>query len=257
MPWPAQFLAAQSSWKKPMCECIRFYAAVFIVLLLTPLAALGSGGVSSGLEKQLGQLQKKYQQLRSLEFVFYQSTQTGGRIKQGSGSAVFFRPVAPGKPAGSHQGVMRWNYTEPTEQTIINDGKTLSIYTPQDKQLIISPAQDMESDVTYAIFTGTKSLGEEFEISPADKNFTLSDSPAGVEAAVLTPRQPHPQVKRVQLWFSRDLIIQRLLMEDHFGALTELTFSRVRLNTLPQGDEQQLRSLLELDVAPGTETIRQ
>lgn len=240
-----------------MCEWARLGIAVLVVMLLTPLVAFGADGSSLRLEQRLGELQKKYQQLRSLEFVFSQATQTGSRIKQGAGTAVFFRPQTPGKSAGTPQGIMRWNYTEPTVQTIINDGKTLSIYTPQDKQLIVSPAQDMESDVTYAIFTGTKSLVDEFEISPADTHFVLSEPPAGIEAAVLTPRQPHPQVKRVQLWFGRDLVLQRLIMEDHFGVLTELTFSRVRLNTLPQGDAQQVRSLLELDVAPGTETIRQ
>ncbi len=241
-----------------MSEWVRLCAAALVVVLLGPLVVFASGGSSQRLEQRLGELQKKYQQLRSLEFAFSQSTQTGGRVKQGAGSAVFFRPQASGKLAGTPpQGIMRWNYTEPAAQTIVNDGKTLSIYTPQDKQLIVTPAQDMESDVTYAIFTGTKSLAEEFEIAPADTNFTLSDPPTGVEAAVLTPRQPHPQVKRVQLWFGRDLVIQRLLMEDHFGVLTELTFSGVRLNTLPQGDAQQARALLELNVAPGTETIRQ
>lgn len=240
-----------------MCDWARLCMAVLVVMLLHPLVAFGAGSSSLRLEQRLGEVQKKYQQLRSLEFAFSQSTQTGGRIKQGEGTAVFFRPQASGKSAGTPQGIMRWNYTEPAAQTIINDGKTLSIYTPQDKQLIVSPAQDMESDVTYAIFTGSKSLVEEFEISPADTHFTLSEPPAGIEAAMLTPRQPHPQVKRVQLWFNRDHVIQRLLMEDHFGVLTELTFSRVRLNTLPQGDAQQARSLLELDLAPGTETIRQ
>ena len=68
---------------------------------------------------------------------------------------------------------------------------------------------------------------------------------------------PHSQVKRIQLWLGGDMTIYRVLMEDHFGALTELTFSRVRFNTLPTGDARQLQSLLKLDLAPGTETIRQ
>jgi outer membrane lipoprotein carrier protein len=159
--------------------------------------------------------------------------------------------------AGTSQGIMRWNYTDPTPQTIINDGKALSIYTPQDKQLIVSPAQEMESDITYAIFTGTRNLLDEFEAAPADKLFLLSDPPTGFEAFLLTPRQPHPQVKRVQLWLNGDLTIHRLLMEDHFGALTELTFTRVQFNTLQRGEAQQVQELLKLDLAPGTETIRQ
>ncbi len=236
----------------------RFILALFFLIAFGSLFVVPSTeAASSGLEQRVLQLQKKYQQLRSLEFEFSQTTQTSGRIKQGAGNAVFFRPGVLDKPAGTNQGIMRWNYIEPTAQTIINDGKELSIYTPQDKQLIVSSAQEMESDITYAIFTGTKSLLDEFEASPADKLFILNDPPAGFEAILLIPRQPHPQVKRVQLWLNGDFTIHRLLMEDHFGAMTELTFAKVRLNTLPQGDGNQVQALLKLDLVPGTETIRQ
>jgi len=225
-----------------------------VLVGLGPLCSASPASAAVGEGQRVVQLQKKYQQLRSLEFDFSQSTRTGGRVKQGTGNAVFYRTA--GVPAGTGPGIMRWNYTAPTVQTIINDGKNLSIYTPQDKQLIVSPAQDMESDITYAIFTGTKNLLDEFVAAPADALFLLNDPPTGLEALLLTPRHPHPQVKRVQLWLNGDLTIHRLLMEDHFGALTELTFTRVRLNTLPQG-EAPVQELLKLDLAPGTETIRQ
>ena len=235
-----------------------------LCVLLTLLLALGATSAplfaepSKGLTDKIVQLQKKYQHLRSLEFDFSQATLTNGRIKRGSGSALFYRPaVQPGGSSSPANGIMRWNYFEPTPQTIINDGKELSIYTPQDKQLIVTSAQDMESDITYAIFTGTKSLQDAFTLAPPDKLFILNEPPAGFDAVLLTPRQPHPQVKRIQLWMGGDMTIHRVLMEDHFGALTELTFDRVRFNTLPTGNAQQLQSLLKLELVPGTETIRQ
>jgi outer membrane lipoprotein carrier protein len=203
------------------------------------------------------QLQKKYQQLHSLEFEFSQATATNGRIKQGSGKAVFYRPAA--RPGGTSTtgGIMRWDYTEPTVQTIINDGKEFSIYTPLDKQLIVSPAGEMESDITYAIFTGTSSLLDQFVADQPDRQFVLNDPPVGFEAVLLTPRKPHSQLKRIQLWLGADQTIHRLLMEDHFGALTELTFTKVRFNALPTGDRHRAESLLKLDLADGTEIIRQ
>jgi len=235
-----------------------------LYLMMTLFIALGATASPifaespKGLADKVVQLQKKYQHLRSLEFEFSQSTLTNGRIKQGSGSALFYRPAPqPGSSSSATNGIMRWNYIEPTAQTIINDGKELSIYTPQDKQLIVSPAQDIESDITYAIFTGTRSLLDEFETAPPDKLFVLNEPPTGFESLLLTPRQPHPQVKRIQLWLGGDMAIHRVLMEDHFGSLTELTFNRVRFNTLPTGNAQQLQALLKLDLAPGTETIRQ
>lgn len=242
-----------------MSNAIRplFFLPLLLLVLGTIPASMFAASPTRQVDKVI-QLQKKYQQLRSLEFDFSQSTLTNGRVKQGSGNAIFYRSTgqAGGSPSTGNS-IIRWNYLEPTVQTIINNGKELSIHTPQDKQLIVSPAQEMESDITYAIFTGTKSLLDEFEIAPPDKSFALNTAPAGFEAVLLTPRHPHPQVKRIQLWLSGDLTIYRLLMEDHFGALTELTFNRVRFNTLPAGNAQQLQALLNLDLAPGTEIIRQ
>ena len=211
----------------------------------------------SSLEQRVMRLQKKYQQLRSLEFDFSQTTQSSDRVKQGAGDAIFYRPTTSGSSNPVPQGIMRWNYTSPTEQTIVNDGKTLSIYTPQDKQLIISPANDLESDITYAIFTGTRSLQDEFVVAPSDALFKINVPLTGLESVLLTPRQPHPQIKRIQLWFTTDLAIHRLLMEDHFGTMTELTFTNIRLNTLRQNDQHQVQTLLKLDIVPGTEIIRQ
>ncbi len=241
-----------------MCNLTRLFLFSLVLPIATALTSLSFAATSKGLEAKVVQLQKKYQQLQSLEFDFSQSTLTSGRMKQGSGNAVFYRTaLQPGTASPTGTGIMRWNYTEPTVQTIINDGKELSLYTPQDKQLIITPTGDLESDITYAIFTGTKKLLNEFEVSPPDKLFVLNEPPAGFDAMLLTPRKPQPQLKRLQLWLGGDQTIHRLLMEDHFGALTELTFTRVRFNTLPVASPQEVQSLLRLDVAPGTETIRE
>jgi len=237
-----------------MSSAFRLLAA--LILLLAPASGHAAAPEPSASDPAatVTQVQQKYQQLRSLEFDFSQATQTGGRTKLGGGNAIFYRPVTTGSKGS---GVMRWNYSEPTVQTIINDGKEVSIYTPQDKQLIVSPVQDVESDITYALFTGTRSLLDEFTASEADPLFLLNEPPAGYNAVLLTPRQPHPQVKRVQLWLGQDRTLHRLLMEDHFGALTELTFTRMHFNALRAGDAQKTQSLLRLDLAPGTETIRQ
>ena len=227
------------------------------MLFLLLAAGFFPGGLSAAsLEQRVASLQKKYQQLHSLEFDFAQAALNSGRLKQGSGNAVFYRTATTGTATGA-QGIMRWNYTEPTAQTIINDGASLSIYTPEDKQLLVSPTQDLESDMTYAMFTGAKNLLDEFAATPGDPRFRLNEPPPGCEAVLLTPRKPHPQIKRAQIWVANDHTIRRLFMEDHFGARTELTFTNVRLNTLRPGDPQRVRALRALDLAPGTEVIRQ
>lgn len=207
-------------------------------------------------EQRIEQVQKKYQQIHSLQFDFSQNTQTNGRLKTGTGHAVFYRMPAT-KPATAPLGLMRWDYVSPVAQTIVNDGTDLSIYTPQDKQLIISPAQAMDSDITYAIFTGTRSLLSEFTAAPADPGFQLSQVSGGTSAILLTPKQPHPQLKRLQIWLAGDQTIERLIMEDHFGALTELNFTNVRIDALRPSDSKQVEQLRDLVIPPDTEIIRQ
>jgi outer membrane lipoprotein carrier protein len=224
-----------------------YLATLLLAAILAPQMVLAAGP-----ERRAALLQKKYQQLHSLAFDFSQTARNSGRIKHGAGNAVFLRAAAT-----DSAGIMRWNYTNPTEQTIINDGTSFSMYTPEDKQLLVSPAQDMESDILYAIFTGTRNLLDEFAAEPKDPLFLLSDPPEGCEALQLIPKNPHPQVKRVQVWMTGDHTIRRLLMEDHFGALTELTFANLRFNTMRQGDAQQMQALRALDLAPGTEVIQQ
>jgi outer membrane lipoprotein carrier protein len=202
----------------------------------------------------IDQLQSTYQQLQSLQFDFFQVADTNGRIREARGHATFYRPSTS---KDKNLGIMRWDYTEPTPQVILNNGLELIIYTPQDKQLIVSRVDDLESDITSALFIGTKKLTEEFTLHPPDPFFLLSTPLEGTQSVQLIPRQPHAQLKRLQLWMDQNHRLQRLLLEDHFGALTELTFSRIRFNELKATDSEQEQLLLQLDLVPGTEIIRQ
>ena len=117
-----------------MSEPLRLRPLLILLLVLLGLAAPLAAAPAAP-EDLVQRLQNKYQQLRSLEFDFAQATRTGGRTRQGSGNAVFYRP---GGTAPEGNGVIRWNYTEPSEQTIVNDGRELSVYTPRDRQLLVA-----------------------------------------------------------------------------------------------------------------------
>ena len=196
-------------------------ACLALLLALPALAAPKAKGQQD--EPPLEQLQATYQGLHSLQFAFTQVTDSGGRIKEGNGSAAFYRSGVPGT---TNSGVMRWDYEAPNQQVILNNGRELSIYTPQDKQLIISPIQDLDADITFALFTGSKKLTDEFIASEPDPVFYVNVPPVNMQAIQLVPKQPHPQLKRIQIWVDNHHVLHRLLMEDHFGALTEARFFR-------------------------------
>lgn len=229
------------------------------LLLCLPANFIGQVFAEQILEKeQIQQLQKKYQQLHSISFSFRQKTWTGGRERQGLGDAVFYRlksqDQAPGKKV---ETVMRWNYTAPDSQIILNDGKELSIYTATDKQMIVTSAEELNGDITYAFFSGTSNLLDTFQALPADERFAppaeMKDTTRSVQ---LIPIEPHAQIKSIHLWYDKDLLLKRLLMEDHFDAITEIVFSDLQLNALAKGDTATLKKLLDLKLPADTEILR-
>ncbi|HBI15390.1 MAG TPA: hypothetical protein DDY20_07740 [Desulfobulbaceae bacterium] len=243
----------------PKIAGLAFYALFLTFLLLCqPLSA--KEALEPEAEAQARSLQHLYAGLTSLTFDFQQITRTGGRERTGQGSAVFYKPGAAAtpeaKPAGQilPRSVMRWNYSEPDRQVIINDGEILSIYTEKDKQLIKTPAKELESDITYAFFAGSRNLLDDFEAqAPAAE--VISSRIGALQTILLIPRTPHNQIRSVQIWFDERGIIQRLLLTDHFDAETELHFSRIVLNSLPPNDRQQMEGIISFQPPAGTEII--
>ena len=209
-------------------------------------------------EAQARALQRLYAGLTSLTFDFQQVVRTGGRERTGQGNAVFYKPRAAESAKGSDSNlpasVMRWNYGAPDQQVIINDGKTLSIYTAKDKQLIKTPAKELESDITYAFFAGTRNLLDDFK-PQAPTEEVLSSRVGAPRSLLLVPRTPNNQIKTVQVWFNEQGLIQRLLLTDHFDAETELRFSQIVLNSLPPHDQRELARIISFQPPAGTEII--
>lgn len=210
-------------------------------------------------EEKALELQNLYSNLTSLTFDFEQITRTGGRERTGRGDAVFYKtdgsfPDAGSGPAIKTKSVMRWNYSEPDSQTIINDGDTLSIYTASDHQLIKTPAREIESDITYAFFAGTRDLLDDFAARTPDNGLVYATG-ENLETLLLVPRKPHNQIRDVQIWFTEDNIIRHMAIHDHFDSVTELDFDHIKRNSLPPGDPAEIKKITTLKVAPGTEII--
>lgn len=236
-----------------LTACLLFAA----LILTTPVTAAAADEPSP--ESHALALQNKYNSLISLTFGFDQLTRTGTRERSGRGEAVFYRfhPPSEATPEGgtpATQSVMRWNYTEPDPQIIVSDGQTLSIYTEKDQQLIRTPAQELESDITYAFFSGARNLLDDFAAASADPTYLFS-SDTTLQAILLVPRQPHNQIRDVQVWFDSDGLIHHLMITDHFDSVTELNFDNIRINSLPAGDRKTLEEIITFPVPPGTEII--
>ena len=229
---------------------VLLFPVLFICLLAVRLPEL-SASPAPVPEIQVEKMQHIYRNLTSLSFDFSQVTRTGGREREGAGNAVFYRP------GGDKPGVMRWNYTEPDTQIILNDGSKLSIYTKKDRQVIVTSAKELQSDITYSFFAGTRNLLDDFTALPPDNRFVFRAGDQELQAVQLVPKEPHGQIRALHLWFNKDFLIRRLIMEDHFDSITELTFTNIKLNPLPADSPETLADIVQLNLPAGTEVISQ
>ncbi len=189
-------------------------------------------------------LQAAYEDTAGLVADFRQHTamQLNRRSKSGSGTVVFLKP-----------GHMRWDYLAPDRQILISDGRTITMYFEKAKQMIVTAAREyLQSDVTYAFFTGSGNIIEDFTISAGDG--TVGDS-TGTRLIQLVPKKAHPQISRLYVWVADDTsLIQRIRMIDHFDTVTDLFFDNIKRLDSADSIDNELFSFVP---PPGTEIINQ
>lgn len=127
-------------------------------------------------------------------------------------------------------GKLRWEYSDPTPQEIVSDGKTLWVYTPTLSQVNVGPAPEALSGPAGSFLSGLGRLREHFTVrflnpaEPRDKdgNITLD----------LTPKQPLPTMSRLVLAVDpRSWEARRAVTYDQFENTVTMTFTKVAINT--------------------------
>jgi outer membrane lipoprotein carrier protein len=224
---------------------------LFVVLLtLTFTTAFAGSDPVEYPEDIAARLQARYDSMQSLNFNFYQDIQgeMTGRPRQGSGRAVFLKNDGKAR--------MRWDYVSPDQQVLISDGVVFSMYFANLKQQIISPAEQLESDLTYSFFSGKGVLKRDFHIRPAneDEQSTNEDE---FKVIKLIPKTPQSQVQDIHLYVTSSSLIRRIKIRDHFGTVTTLNLSDIEVDTAMKGKSpEEINALFTFVPPPGTEIIR-
>ena len=127
-------------------------------------------------------------------------------------------------------GKLRWEYSDPTPQEIVSDGKTLWVYTPTLSQVNVGPAPEALSGPAGSFLSGLGKLREHFSVrflnpaEPRDKDGNI--------ALDLTPKQSLPTMSRLILavdpksWDAR-----RAVIYDQFENTVTMQFSKITVNT--------------------------
>jgi outer membrane lipoprotein carrier protein len=219
-----------------------------IIWLIFPVGVYGADGTEYP-EDVADRLQARYDKIDSLTFNFTQSTsgEMSGRPRKASGRAAFVK--LEGK------SYMRWDYTSPDKQVLVSDGELFSMYFAKLEQMIISPAESLDADLTYAFFTGRGILKKDFHIRPAEEGFQSESSEFNI--IKLIPKTAQSQVQDIHLWVTPDSLIRRINIRDHFGTITILNLSDIETNSLTDKAPKELLSFFSFVPPEGTEIIRQ
>jgi outer membrane lipoprotein carrier protein len=221
-----------------------------LIWLLLPIVAHSADAAVEYPEAITDRLQARYDKIDSLTFNFTQSTsgEMSGRPRKASGRAAFAK--IEGK------SYMRWDYISPDKQVLVSDGELFSMYFAKLQQMIISPADSLDADLTYAFFTGKGILKRDFHIRPAEEEFQ-SEKSAEFKVIKLIPMTAQSQVQDIHLWVTPDSLIRRINIRDHFGTITVLNLSDIEVDGLANKDSKELLSFFSFVPPEGTEIIRQ
>jgi outer membrane lipoprotein carrier protein len=231
-----------------LAQITQLFVVFFTLMIPTPHAEAGEVEYP---EDIAARLQNRYDTMQSLNFNFYQDIEgeMTGRPRQGSGRAVFLK--------NDDKARMRWDYVNPDRQVLISDGVVFSMYFAKLKQLIVSPADQLDADLTYSFFTGKGILKRDFHIRPADED-EQSTHEDEFKIIKIIPKTPQSQIQDIHLYVTSASLIRRIKIRDHFGTVTLLNFSDIEVDTvIKEKSPQEIEAIFTFVPPPGTEIIHQ
>src|SRR5213593_5132696 len=127
-------------------------------------------------------------------------------------------------------GKLRWEYTEPTAQEIVSDGKKLWVYTPTLNQANVGDAPEALAGPAGSFLAGLGRLRAEFNVrflnpaqpKDAEGNWVLD----------LTPKQPLPTLTRLILAVdAKTWELRTAVVYDQFENTVTMRFAKVAINS--------------------------
>jgi outer membrane lipoprotein carrier protein len=191
-----------------------------MLVLAVVLALAVPASAAVGLDEAVGRLEATYSRVTDLRAVFEQAAfnRTLNRTVDARGTLYLKRP-----------GRLRWEYQTPTAQEIVSDGTRLWVYTPQLKQVNVSPAPQALAGPAGSFLQGLGQVREHFQarfLNPAQP--TDAD---GLYVLDLAPRQPEPLLARLVLALDpQTWLVRKAVVYDELGNTVTVRFLDVQVN---------------------------
>ncbi len=188
-------------------------AALF--LALAPAAA-----GAQALEDVVRSLEASYGKIADLKADFTQTS-----FNKSLNSTIPAKGIVSLKKGGK----LRWEYSEPTPQVIVSDGKTLWVYTPALNQVNVGPAPEALAGPAGSFLAGLGRLREQFNVrllNPARPTDT-----AGDVLLDLAPKHALPTLTRLILAVDpKRWLVQKAVVYDQFENTVTMNFTKVQVN---------------------------
>jgi outer membrane lipoprotein carrier protein len=201
---------------------IRAVAALALVLCMTAAAIPAA---AQSLDDVVREIETVYSRMTDLRADFTQSA-----FNKSLNQTISARGTVYLKKGGK----LRWEYTEPTPQEIVSDGKKLWVYTPTLNQANVADAPEALAGPAGSFLAGLGRLRAEFQVrflnpaqpKDADGNWVLD----------LTPKQPLPTLTRLILSVdAKSWEIRKAIVHDQFENTVTMRFTKMAVNSgLPE-----------------------
>src|SRR5437879_12530554 len=141
--------------------------------------------------------------VRGIEAEYGRMTDLKAEISQTSFNKSLNQTIpAAGKVYLKKGGKLRREYTEPTRQVIVSDGKTIWLYTPQLNQVNTGPAPEALAGPAGSFLSGLGKLREHFNVRLL--NLAQAKDAEGNVVIDLTPKRTLQTVHMLILLFEHD-----------------------------------------------------
>lgn len=211
--------------------------AVFLTASISMMLLVSTNGWAAGLES----LEAFVKTVKSGRAEFTQTVTAPprdgqpARAKTSTGTFEFQRP-----------GKFKFDYRKPFAQSIVADGKTLSLYDADLNQVTTRAQAQALGSTPAALIAAAPDL------RALQADFTLEGAPErdGLQWVKATPKSKDGQLQSVQIGFQGEALASLEIL-DSFGQRSVLRFSKVEVNpTLPS-------STFEFKAPVGADVLKQ
>lgn len=177
-------------------------------LLVSLASAATPAAPPPSLDAVVQSVEHRYADVASLRATFVQTARSMYGEDRQTGTLYLERP--------NH---MRWEF-DGDHKLFLADGTVMWISTPEEHQVLKTPQVEGAGGADV-LLASLAHLSERFEAS-------LLDDP-GVTHLSLVPREKDAAFTKVEVVLGPELVLQRLVLTDTVGTVTDLAFSEVRL----------------------------